>query len=129
MPARENIPRLRSEPVAASLARLEEAMSGMREDVSEIKASVSQFDHRVSYLEDVRVKAIEEREIRQNAIADERARAAEAAQAAAEVAARTAAEQAEQQTTARWSRRSMGLTALGVVAAYGSIVALVLTQH
>jgi hypothetical protein len=59
-------------------------MVGVKEDVSEIKGTVAAFDHRVSMLEDVRVKAIEEREIRRDAIADERARAVDAARAAAE---------------------------------------------
>lgn len=111
MPARDDhIPRLRGEPVAASLARLEEVVAGMREDVSEIKAGqetfVKAFDHRVSYLEDIRVKALEDREIRRDAIADERKRAADQAaqhaQSAAQSASASAAEAQTRQLKITW---------------------------
>lgn len=82
--------------LATAIARLEVTVGGMREDVSEIKASVKDFDHRLSFLEDVRVKAIEEREIRRQAIAEERQRTAVAARAAAERAAVTVSEHAKQ---------------------------------
>lgn len=114
--------------IAASIARLEATVGGMREDVSEIKAAqasfVERFDHRVSYLEDVRVQAIENREIRNQAIADERARAAEAAQHAAEIA----AAHAEKQNETRMTKRQFWIgTALIVIATI--LAALISSGH
>lgn len=93
------------EPVAAKIARLEEGQKAIAADVSEVKATVKQLakhlDHRVGYLEDVRVRGIEEREIRRNAIADERARASDAARDAA-----------GQRTTVKFSRWQVVLAAV-----------------
>ena len=76
---------------SVKIARIEEAVGGMRDDVADIKATLGSFDHRVAYLEDVRVRAIEDREIARKAVADERARAGDAARHAAEQAAAAAA--------------------------------------
>jgi len=103
--------------LATAIARLEVTVGSMREDVSEIKAAQANFveriDHRVSYLEDVRVKALEDREIRHQAIAEERARAAEAAQAAAE----HAAAHAEKQSDRRLTKRQFWVWTVLIVAA------------
>jgi len=103
--------------LATAIARLEVTVGSMREDVSEIKAAQSEFvkgvDHRLSYLEDVRVQAIENREIRSQAIAEERARAAEAAQAAAE----HAAAHAEKQSDRRLTKRQFWVGTVLIVAA------------
>ena len=122
LPDRDN------ETLATAIARLEVTVGSMREDVSEIRAAqatfVDRIDHRVSFLEDVRVKALEEREIRQNAIADERERAADAARAAAE----QAAAHAEKQTETRMTKRQFWIgTALIVVATI--LAALISSGH
>lgn len=111
--------------LSAAIARLEATVGGMREDVSEIKAAqatfVDRIDHRVSFLEDVRVKALEEREIRHQAIAEERARAADAAQAAAE----HAAAHAEKQSDKRMTKVQFWIGTVFVVAAtiVGALIA------
>jgi hypothetical protein len=75
------------ETTNVKIARLEETLLGVRDDVADIKASVGTFDHRVSMLEDVRVRALEDWRIQDRAVREERGRAADAAQAAAERAA------------------------------------------
>lgn len=117
----------RTEPIAVSVARLQETMEGLRDDVSEIKAVqeafVERFDHRVSYLEDIRVKALEDREIRRDAIADERARSTDAAKATAEEAARQVSEHTGRRIGSRqfW----IGIAVTAVVA----IVAALISSH
>lgn len=107
MPERERVTRLPTdrEPDTVKIARVEEVVGGIREDVSDIKADLKtfkeSFEHRLSYVEDVRLRGLEDREIARKAVADERARATDAAQAAAEQAAATATEQNKQKLSTR----------------------------
>lgn len=115
LPDREN------ERIAASIARLEATIGGMREDVSEIKGSVQAFDHRVSMLEDVRVRALEDWRTRQKAISDERARAADRAAARAERAEAVAVKHSEQRLTKL--QFYIGTSVVAVVTILGSLIA------
>lgn len=129
MPARDDIPRLR-EPVEATLARMDEALGAIREDVSEIKANQGQFDHRVAYLEDVRVRAIEDRAVRNQAIADERKRSADAAaqhaQTAAQSASASAAEAQTRQLKITWKLATLIGIAIVVATIVGDLIGHVL---
>jgi hypothetical protein len=92
------------ETTNVKIARLEEILLGVRDDVADIRASVGTFDHRMSMLEDVRVRALEDSRIQDKAVRDERGRAADAAQAAAD-AAQAAAERAADQATSHTRSR------------------------
>ena len=117
----------RREPDSVKIARIEEAVNGIREDVAEIKAAqkatFEAFDHRVSYLEDVRVTGLENREIARKAVAEERARASDAARAAAE----QAAAHVTAERKLRISRRDIWGTA--ILLAVGGIVAALIAAH
>jgi hypothetical protein len=99
------------------MARLEETLSAVREDVSDIKASVERFNHRVGMLEDVRVRALEDWRIREQAIHEERARAADAARAAADAACAAAEQAAEDVASHTEAARFRITTVAGYVAA------------
>lgn len=126
MPDRDDITRLRPEPVEATLARLEEAVGGLREDVSELKAGQKAFvdtiDHRVTYIEDVRLTGLENREIRRQAVAEERKRQADEsarhAQQAAQDAQSAVAEAQTRQLKLTWKLA----TAVGVLMAVATII-------
>jgi hypothetical protein len=109
------------ESTSTKIARLEEILSGVRDDVSDIKASVGTFDHRMSMLEDVRVRALEDWRIQDKAVREERARAADAARAAAD-AARVAAEQAAEDVASHTEAARFRITTVaGYVAAVAAI--------
>ena len=119
---------------SVKIARIEEAVGGMREDLADIKATLGSFDHRVAYLEDVRVRAIEDREIARKAVADERARAADAARHAAEQAQQAAAEaatHADQKLTRRqaWTIAAITCAVAILCAVIGSVVSLIASGH
>jgi hypothetical protein len=109
------------EPTGVKIARLEETLSAVREDVADIKASVEHFNHRVGMLEDVRVRALEDWRIREQAVREERARAADAARAAAD-AAQAAAEQAAEDVASHTEAARFRITTVaGYVAAVAAI--------
>jgi hypothetical protein len=132
MPDRDDITRLRPEPVEATLARLEEAVGGLREDVSEIKAGqqafVAHMDHRVTYIEDVRLTGLENREIRRQAVAEERKRQADEsakhAQQAAQDAQLAVVEAQTRQLKITWK----SATAVGILVAAATIIGDVLSH-
>ena len=116
MPGQERVTRLTArEPDSAKIARIEEAVNGIREDVSDIKASLGNFDHRLTYVEDVRVRALEDRETWREATDHERARSADAAQEAAERAAAEAASHATSRITERSLRWSVAAVIFAAV--------------
>jgi hypothetical protein len=110
------------------IARLEETLLAVRDDVSDIKAMVGAYDRRIAMIEDVRVRALEDWRIQDKAVRDERGRAADAAQAAAD-AAQAAAERAADQATAHTRSRIgrvqfwVGVFVTALVTILGALIA------
>lgn len=128
LPAREGrVTRVAAdlESDSVKIGRLEEAVGGIREDVGDIKSDLrtfkESFEHRLSYVEDVRLRGLEDREIARKAVADERARATDAARAAAEQAAAHVADERK----LRISRRDLWGTA--ILLAIAAVVAALIT--
>jgi len=109
------------EPLAVKVARIEEGQKGIAGDVADIKAAVEQLGKRVTYLAEVKVGGLENREIARQAVEAERARAADAAREAAERAAAEAATHA-QGATLRLTRWQVWLGGLGGLAMAASVV-------